>query len=140
MGIDRSGRAHLHPSRGSIRNRGGHQHICCLPPHGPHVRRRCGVRRFWRYLPGLDTHGYGQYVCGDAAVRRLPPCLRHRAPGVRVFHRPGQRIADPLLPRQILAAGLPSGRSEAGINPKNQFVWGIITLDVFEFIRRFLPA
>ena len=29
-----------------------------------------------------------------------------RAPGVCIFHRPGQRIANPFLPRQILADGL----------------------------------
>ena len=85
----RSGRADLHHPRGPGRRGGNRQHLHRLPGHGQELRRSRHLFRVWRHIPGLDARRNGQHVRGDPALRRLASRLHHRAPGMRVLHRPG---------------------------------------------------
>ena len=113
--IDLAGPDPDHPG-GPVRPGGDRDGLCPVPAHGPRLRRGGGGGRFRRRDPGLHPHGHGQYGGGDPAFRALPPRLHHRAPGLRLLHRPGQRHGDPLLLTDFLTQ-----RPPLRPNPKSSF-------------------
>ena len=68
-----------------------------VPNHGQGLRGERHKRRLRRHHAGLDGHRDRQHVGRGEAIRPRAPGLHHRALGLRLLHRPGERPDHQLL-------------------------------------------